>query len=364
MYDPRRYIGTGAVLALVLLRLVVGWHFFTSGMEKIEYDQRAKQVRMPFTAAPFLSNAKGPLANFFHSQAADGHDWQLLLAAPQQNAPLAPAEAKERAAWAADYQRRRADAEKNESPPPVEFPPFASYFGWASRITHDWDLVLKQVESIAGLAEEQKQAAENALAVRRQQLADYLADENEEIVDYQHQLWRLDNWRSSPEADVPFEELRIAKKTTESDGAPRPWVAQVKQLDDAYLNDLSGILTSEQRTNAATVAAMDEAQTLPQQKTLHTVNWVVTILTLAVGVCLLLGFFTRLASLAGALFLLGVIATQPPWVADASPVIINQIIEFAALLVLAGTKAGRWLGLDFFTYALFSRLRRPEFPTQ
>ena len=56
-------------------------------------------------------------------------------------------------------------------------------------------------------------------------------------------------------------------------------------------------------------------------------NWIVTILTIGVGVCLLLGFFTRLASLAGALFLLGVIATQPPWVADAAPT-INQIIEW------------------------------------
>jgi uncharacterized membrane protein YphA (DoxX/SURF4 family) len=104
---------------------------------------------------------------------------------------------------------------------------------------------------------------------------------------------------------------------------------------------------------------MDEAQTLPQQKWLQTVNWIVTILTISVGVCLLLGFFTRLASLAGALFLVGVIATQPPWVADAAPTIMYGI-ELAALLVLAGTKAGRWLGLDYFTYALFSRFRDPR----
>jgi hypothetical protein len=32
---------------------------------------------------------------------------------------------------------------------------------------------------------------------------------------------------------------------------------------------------------------------------------------------------------------------------------MNQCIEFAGLLVLAGTGAGRWAGLDYFTYALF-----------
>jgi uncharacterized membrane protein YphA (DoxX/SURF4 family) len=360
MFDPRRYIGTGAVLALVLLRLAVGWHFYTSGMEKIEVDQRTKQVRMTFSAADFLSKATGPAAQFFHSQAADGHDWQLLLAVPRQNAAPSPADAKERAAWVSAYQRRRAEAEKNQSPPLSDFPPFAAYAKWAERISDDWELIRDQAKSLAGLTEEQKLAVENALAVRRQQLADYLADESEAIADYQHQLWRLANWRTGPEAEVPFEEKRITTKTTESNGAPRPWVAQVKLLDDGYRSDLSGILTSEQRTNAATLAAMDAAQKLPQEKWLHTTNWIVTILTLTVGVCLLLGFFTRLASLAGALFLLGVIATQPPWVADASPMIINQIIEFAALLVLAGTRAGRWLGLDFFTYALFSRSRDPR----
>lgn len=36
---------------------------------------------------------------------------------------------------------------------------------------------------------------------------------------------------------------------------------------------------------------------------------------------------------------------------------MEQVTEFAALLVLAGTGAGRWAGLDYFTYALFNRNR-------
>jgi uncharacterized membrane protein YphA (DoxX/SURF4 family) len=363
MFDPRRYIGTGAVLALVLLRLAVGWHFFTAGLEKISIDPHTKEVRMTFTAAPFLTQAKGPLAGFFHSQAAIGHDWEALLAEPLENAPLSPEAAKERTAWTSAYNRKRIDAEKNKTTLAAEIPPSAPYSQWAKRIVADWESILTRVKAVPSLSNEQKQAADSALATRKLQLADYLAGESEAIADYRHQLWRLANWQTGAEADVPFEEKRIVVKTTETGGTTKQWLAEVDQLDQAYLEDLWGILKSDQRLDAATVAAMDDAQQLPQEKQLHTVNWIVTILTLAVGCCLLLGFFTRLASLAGALFLLGVIAAQPPWVADASPLVINYIIEFAALLVLAGTRAGRWLGLDFFTYALFSRFRRAEMPS-
>ena len=53
----------------------------------------------------------------------------------------------------------------------------------------------------------------------------------------------------------------------------------------------------------------------------------------------------------------GVIATQPPWVAGAAPT-YDQMIELAGLLVLAGTGAGRWAGLDYFGYAFCSRFCR------
>jgi hypothetical protein len=61
--------------------------------------------------------------------------------------------------------------------------------------------------------------------------------------------------------------------------------------------------------------------------------------------------------LAGALFLLAVIAAQPPWATGAEPT-IYQTLELAGLLVLAGTGAGRWFGLDYFGYAFCNRFCR------
>src|SRR5262249_25047255 len=117
---------------------------------------------------------------------------------------------------------------------------------------------------------------------------------------------------------------------------------------------LANILTPEQRKQASTTNAMSAAITDPTHAKLNKLNLIVTILTIAVGTCLLLGFFTRLASLAGAIFLLGVILSQPFWQADSMST-MPQIIEFAGLLVLAGTGAGRWFGLDYFTYRIFHR---------
>ena len=85
-------------------------------------------------------------------------------------------------------------------------------------------------------------------------------------------------------------------------------------------------------------------------------NLAVTGLTIGVGLCLLVGLFTRLASVAGAFFLLSVMATQPPWVAGANTQFFYyQLVEFAALLFLAAVAAGRVAGLDLFLHALWSK---------
>jgi uncharacterized membrane protein YphA (DoxX/SURF4 family) len=155
---------------------------------------------------------------------------------------------------------------------------------------------------------------------------------------------------------VPFVDERIASKASETGKTPAPWVSQVQQFDAELREDLRELLTEEQRELALTTSGLDDALREPGDKRLHLINIVVTALTIGVGVCLLLGFFTRTASIVGALFLLGVILSQPPWLPDTAETMPN-VIEFVALLVLAGTGAGRWAGLDFFTYALFNRNR-------
>jgi uncharacterized membrane protein YphA (DoxX/SURF4 family) len=82
---------------------------------------------------------------------------------------------------------------------------------------------------------------------------------------------------------------------------------------------------------------------------------------LAVGVCLILGLFSRLASFAGALFVGSIVLSQPltsifglSGPASTYP----QLLEMLALLTLATVPVGRWCGLDFFLHYLFGRARR------
>jgi uncharacterized membrane protein YphA (DoxX/SURF4 family) len=358
--DSRRYLSTFAVFALVLLRLVIGWHFFGEGGEKLKYNRHNGQWQMVFSADDFLSQAQGPLAKFFRSQAPDDHGFRDLLVVGQENVPPTSEQIAERSQWQAEYNRRRADAEKTDDEVPVEFPPSAPYRDWAERIATDWRTIRDDVKAVPGLTDEQRERADQALARRLQQLADYLASEASAIAEYRHELWRLAKWRSAPEAgDVPFHDERITTKAAETKSPPMAWVNQVREIKAAYRDDLSEILTAEQHDTETIAAAFDKALSDSQEESLRIVNLAVTALVLGVGICLLLGFFTRLASIAGALFLLSVIATQPPWLAEARET-MPYCIEFAGLLVLAGTGAGRWMGLDYFTWALFHRRREAE----
>jgi uncharacterized membrane protein YphA (DoxX/SURF4 family) len=355
--DRRRIIGPFAVFALVLLRLVIGWHFWGEGTKKLKYDGHDRHLSLDFSADDFLDKAKGPLADWYYSYVPDEHDWRHLLAVPRENVRPTPEQAAEQIKWQRDYNAQRTAAVKKGDPAPVLFPPGAPYLDWATQISKNWRVVADDVKTVPGLTDAQKQQVDKVLNSRLEALASFLAGEDEAMTAYRHELWRLENWRESPEAkDVPFYQDRIATKTAETTGQLKPWLSEVKSLEAGYYNDLQNILTPEQRKQTSTVSTLQQKLTSPNQARLDKLNIVVTILTIGVGACLLLGFFTRLASLAGAVFLLGVILSQPFWI-PGTVTTISYCIEFAGLLVLAGTGAGRWLGLDFFTYAMFNRFR-------
>ena len=93
--------------------------------------------------------------------------------------------------------------------------------------------------------------------------------------------------------------------------------------------------------------------------------WLLTI----VGACLILGLFTRLASLGGIAFLLMVYFAAPPWIgyfytvpSEGNYLIVNKnLIEAAALAVIFFTGSGRFYGLDRIVSGLIGR--RPRLAT-
>jgi uncharacterized membrane protein YphA (DoxX/SURF4 family) len=354
--DRRRILGGFAVFALVLLRLVIGGHFLGEGAKKVEYDRHDRRFRMVFSADDFLAQAKGPLSPLYLGHTPSEHQWRTLLAAPRENAPLTAEQKAEQAKWAREYSQRRAAAKKDEAPP-TEFAPHTASHDWATKIASDWRGAVEKFKAIDDLSDDQRKGAEKKLSERLDELAKYIAGEEQGIAEYRHELWRLEKWRKSPEAgDVPFHSERIVTKAGETAGSAAGWREQVRAFDNGLNEDLSALLTPEQRAQPATVSAVDNALDDPNQHGLNFINTVTIAVTIGVGACLILGFFTRLASLIGALFLFGVIASQPFWIPQSTPT-INNCVELAALLVLAGTGAGRWAGMDGCLRALFDRRR-------
>jgi uncharacterized membrane protein YphA (DoxX/SURF4 family) len=354
--ERRRILGGFAIFSLVLLRLVIGWHFFREGTKKVEYDRHDGQFRMIFSAdKEFLDQAKGPLAPLYLAHSKSDHEWRTKLATPRKNEPLTNEQIEKQKAWARDYAKQRDEAKKANAEIPVEFPPESAAGEWASQVKDDWRTAVNRFTAISGMTAQQKTAAEQALAERLDELADYIRAEEKDVAEYRHELWRLENWETSPEAaDVPYVKQRITVKTGETSAAVDGWREGVCEIEDRLWGDLRSILSTEQREQDATLAAVDDAISDPNQHKLDLINKLATYVTIGVGVCLILGFFTRTASVIGALFLLGVIVSQPFWIPSAAPTMF-QSVEIPALLVLAGTGAGRWAGMDGCLGALFGR---------
>lgn len=86
-----------------------------------------------------------------------------------------------------------------------------------------------------------------------------------------------------------------------------------------------------------------------------------------VGLLLMLGLFTRLASLGGMAFVLLFYLATPPWVgyfyalpSEGSYLIVNKnLVELCALLVILMTGSGRFAGLDRILHRLLARSPRP-----
>lgn len=344
-----------AVAGLLLLRLCIGWHFFSEGTKKLTCDEARSEWSLNFSAEPFLRQATGPLAGLMKNRLPGFHDWENLLATAKQSKPLTSTEISERQAWHKQYQRRRAAAEQEKKPAPIEFPDYAPYTAWANRIVADLRPHLKAFTKVNGISDAQSSQAAERFQARHQQLADFLSEEEESIAAYQHELWRLDNMQSLGGADdIPFRQQRVATKQSETSTTGNKLVNEVRGIEAGLKNDLRAILTAEQQENTSLTEAVESALISAKERLFHWMNIVITVLVIGVGVCFLLGLFTRLAAVGGALFLLSAMMTQLPWVPGANTTFFYyQLVECAAFLAILAYGAWRLPGLDYIFCGLW-----------
>lgn len=287
-----RSLGFMGVMSLILLRLCIGFHFYSEGVDKMSGD---------FDAGKFFSVARGPFAGNFQRQV---WDWDGNI---------------------------RLDSE---------------------RTIQTWANYRQAVKDHYEMDDAQRDKVEQAYARARRQLEWVLQSNANEI----------EQFKLGRERILQLEQDATRSGVTslggQRDTVRREWQQLISpvfvQIDKIWTNletEANGVATSEQSKRGVLKLGK------PRDVLVDTsvINPIIPYFDMTIGICLLLGLFTPAAALIAAGFLGSVFMSQyPPTTGPGST--YYHLAEAAGCLVLAGTGAGRFAGLDFIFYAISARL--------
>ena len=323
------YISIIAVVAVVLLRLTVGWHFFYEGVWKTNPDNE-------FSAIPFLGLAKGPAAPLFYGMLPDIDGSTRLLIEEKKDVPRL------------DNPARKVTVEC--------FPTFEE----------EWRKYYEKFNKKYGLKEDQQKAAEKLLDRYCWSSYDYAAEISSEVKGYKDSYYR---YRQSVAAGA---NKASHQKQRDWDGLQsfrrevNTWSGELSGYGDDFQMQLWHLLDDKQQDKGTMPPiAYGNNKIFVSAPFLGINSWVdflnfgVTWALTAIGLCLMLGFCSRFAALGGAAFLVAVLLTQPPWPSiyphvhpevGHAMIIDKNFVEMIACLVIAALPAGRWAGLDYYLW--------------
>lgn len=284
-----------ALVALALLRTVIGLHFFLEG---------ASHLRDPeWSSVGFRKAAVGPLAGQYRALLPETGAWSATLGAAD----------------------RRATEE--------------AIAAWEQSVATGWEQRLADRLKVVALPEDKLAAAKAALEASRKELGGWLAGLRPDLNDYRLELVRLaDKEATKAAAEVPFERDRVAKKRRELAARASAWMAEAAAMGRRLEATWDDALAGADREKIA-----DATPKTPLWKADRFVSWSLV----TIGACLVLGLLVKFNAMGGALFLGTVVASQPFWVPGAQAT-YDQWVELAALLALAALPTGGWSGLDYF----------------
>ena len=340
-----------AFVALMLLRITVGFHFFKEGTDKIQNG---------FTAEYFLKAAKGPLAPFFHSMLDDPNDaWKFGLTEDEDGKKNVDPELAF-ALWddfvdrAKTYYRfgdeeliqnleSRREELKNEI--------------LRARNSQDASVNTRELESLRqdaadsiAILKNQRQQAKDILEAHVDELGYWMDVNRIELLAYFETADRENGFDrdgdSKEKVAVYVDSLRdqVTSISYDRNKQKSGWAGEVGAMWDSFESQINGLATDVQTKKPPLELHRPFEQ---KHSKLQLINKIIPWFDVIVGGLLMIGLFTRLASFCGAAFLLSVIATQPPWIPGTQSTYLYAI-EFMALVVIFSTVAGRMGGLDFF----------------
>lgn len=338
-----------AFVALMMLRVVVGFHFFKEGTDKLKSGD--------FTAEYFLDAAKGPLAPYFH-ELIDGRDGRYRFCLSDDGHSLDPELTF--AIWEDFLDRAYGHFKFGDAKIEADLIERRAVLAERivqARIDNDTSVDVDQLETLRADDEQnikklrrQADAGEKILAAHQQELQDWIDVNEAEVLAYFKSADRIDGFDRDGTAAVlvatQVDSLREQVASIKADRKKQQlaWAAQIDAMWDSYEQQILQLPIDRQRSEKALSLHRPFAQ--PNSR-LQWINRLIPWFDTIVGGLLIIGLFTRLASLAAALFLVSVIAAQPPWIPGTEPTYLYAV-ELFALLVIFATCAGRFGGLDFF----------------
>ena len=301
-------------MLLVLLRIAIGWHFLTEGLDKRESGEHGK----PFSAEIYLRNANGPFAPYFRGMLPDPNGLNMLE---------------------------------------------------PDRLKKSWADMAEDVGKFYGFDEDQKGKVKQLLA-DADVWADYWFANPDNVKNrdkYYHDLGQAMKVERDPNA-MSFEKERAYEARKTLDGDRKTLTAPIVTQTEALKGAILGLATPDQKK------AKEEAFHLlgygPEYRGpitgLDVANVMTTYGLILMGGCLILGLFTPFAALCATAFLTMIYLSMPPWpglpdnpkVEGHYWIVSKNLIELIACLMIAFTPSAHWVGLDALLFG--ARRRRPQ----
>jgi uncharacterized membrane protein YphA (DoxX/SURF4 family) len=284
-------IGTFGLIALVALRVGIGWHFFKEGADKLQTGS--------FSSAGFLGNAEGRMSGVFRSLVWD-NDGSI-----------------------------RMDQELMKGHFESVVDKAASHFSFNQ----------EQIKKL----QQQEKIAQNKLdeVYSEHRLAIYKYDQGAGRVKKMQQqaVW------------TEVSSLRAQKQQIAKDRLAAIWPAleSIEAIWAHFEQSVNAIASPEQLSSSGKFYFTRPGEGLISSRN---IDRIIPVFDLTIGILLIIGLLVPLAGWLGALFLIGVVLSQFPGDPNTQPT-YYQAIEALALIVLATIGAGRFAGLDFFGWSIY-----------
>lgn len=307
-------LGLLAIIALVFLRFMVGFHFYMEGTAKVREGG--------FSSTGFLSSAKGPFAKSFQSMLPD-FDGEIRLDTGKV--------------------RDKPDSKDDYK---------------SGALKQAYDGFVAEASQVFRFTEEQASEAKKIVEDSRKLLVENYKTYASEIEEYKSGMPRV----ASLETDEMRTNVTSMRKQrddieTKWRALAKPALADIDRITADFERRINELATEEQSTNDKKKIYVSFKLPSNSPIDVKLIDKILPIFDMSVGILLMLGLLTPIAAFAAGLFLASVVLTQFPGSHGSAPT-YYQAIEMLACFFLAFSDAGRYAGLDFLPWSFWNRKRQ------